>query len=92
MICYRAETAMVNLLMPHYKKSLDEGRMLVKEIINTQVDIVPDEQNKTLRVNLYGLSTSRANDALHQIIPDLNETQTIFPGTDMRLQFNLGTS
>lgn len=92
MICYRAETAMVNLLMPHYKKSLDEGRMLVKEIINTSADLVPDEENKTLQVNLYGLSTPRANEALHQIIADLNETQTTFPGTDMRLQFNLGTN
>lgn len=92
MICYRAETAMVNLLMPHYKKSLNEGRMLVKEIINTPADLVPDEENKTLQVNLYGLSTPRANDALHQIISDLNQTQTTFPGTDMRLQFNLGTN
>lgn len=92
MICYRAETAMVNLLMPHYKKSLDEGRMLVKELINTPADLVPDEQNKTLQVNLYGLSTPRANDALHQVVADLNETQTIFPGTDMKLQFNLGTN
>lgn len=92
MICYRAETAMVNLLMPHYKKSLDEGRMLVKEIINTPADLVPDEENKTLQVNLYGLSTPRANEALNQIINDLNETQTTFPGTDMRLQFNLGTN
>lgn len=92
MICYRAETAMVNLLRPHYKKSANEGHMLVKEIINTSADLVPDEANKTLQVNLYGLSTPRANNALQAIITDLNETHTTFPGTDMRLQFSLGTN
>lgn len=91
MICYRAETAMVNLLAPHYTKNKEEGRMLVKEIINTPADLKPDYQNNTLTVNLYGLSTPRANNVLNYLVNSLNETETTFPGTNTKLIFNYGT-
>ena len=37
MIAFRAETSVVNLLSEHYTKCLIEGRVLVKEIINSDI-------------------------------------------------------
>jgi hypothetical protein len=85
MIAYRAETSIVNLLEGHYSKAKDEGRMLVKEIVKTDADLQPDYENKTLTVRLHSLSTPRANRAVEQICQLLNETETVFPGTDLRL-------
>ena len=85
MIAYRAETSIVNLLDDCYSKTQDEGRMLVKEIVKTDADLKPDYESKILRVRLHSLSTPRANRAVERLCQLLNETETIFPGTDLRL-------
>jgi hypothetical protein len=85
MIAYRAETSIVNLLEDFYSKAKDEGRMLVKEIIKTDADLQPDYEKKTLTVKLHSLSTPRANKAVKQICQILNESETIFPGTELRM-------
>lgn len=53
MIAFRAETAFANLLSPHYKRAVDEIRMLVKEIIQADADLLPDYEQQTLTVRLY---------------------------------------
>lgn len=85
MIAYRAETSIVNLLDDCYSKAKDEGRMLVKEIVKTDADLQPDYEKKTLTVKLHSLSTPRANNAVEQLCQLLNETETIFPGTELQL-------
>ena len=42
MICYRAETAVANELGAYLKNYRDEKRMLVKQIIHNNADILPD--------------------------------------------------
>jgi hypothetical protein len=85
MIAYRAETSIVNLLGEWYSRTEDEGRMLVKEIIKTDADLKPDYESKTLTVSLHSLSTPRANRVVERLCELLNETETVFPGTDLRL-------
>ncbi len=85
MICYRAETGFAMLLATDYKKKTNEMRALTKSLINTNVNIIPDEKNKCLIVELYSLATPRDNFAVQNICQLLNETKTIFPGTDLTL-------
>jgi hypothetical protein len=85
MIAYRAETSIVNQLDDCYSKAKDEGRMLVKEIVKTDADLQPDYEKQTLTVKLHSLSTPRANRAVEQLCNLFNETETIFPGTNLRL-------
>jgi len=86
MICYRAETALANQIH-FYNRSEDEKRMLIKQIIQTPVDLTPDYKNKTLTVTLHTLSTPRYNQIAKTLTTLLNETETIFPGTDLSLIF-----
>jgi hypothetical protein len=85
MIAYRAETAVVNVLEDHYSRINDEGRMLVKEIIKSDADLKPDYDNHTRTIRLHSLSTPRANKAAESLCEILNDTETIYPGTDLRL-------
>lgn len=85
MIAYRAETAMTNLLTPHYAKAAEEIRMLVKEIIKSDADMIPDYEAKTLSIRLHSLSTPRANLAAKELCTILNDTRTIYPATELRL-------
>jgi len=87
MICYRAETAVANILTEYLKGTADEKRMLVKQIVKSHADIIPDYENKTLTVLLHCLSAPRFNHAADKLAELLNQTETIFPGSDLKLIF-----
>ncbi len=91
MICYRAETNFAILVSSSYKKRLNEMRALVRSIINTKANIIPDYKNKTLTVELYSLSTPRDNKAVANILDLLNDSETIFPGTDLKMIYKFAT-
>ena len=91
MICYRAETSFANLLSPGFKRSVDEKRTLVKSIIKSPADIIPDEQNNQLTIKIYSQSSSRMNAALQNVIQQINACQTKYPGTNLVLNFEIAT-
>jgi len=90
-ICYRAETALAALLSPHYKRTEDEIRMLVKAIINTPIDMEVDSENEELKITLYPLANQRSNEAVSKICQTINQTNTIYPGTNLRLTYKIAT-
>jgi hypothetical protein len=90
-ICYRAETSFANLLSAGYKKSINEKRALVKSIINTHADIIPDYKNNKLSIKLYSQSSPRMNGAIKKICSMLNETKTKYPGTNLIMKYNIAT-
>ena len=87
MICYRAESALASLVTPYLSRAREEKRMLIKQIISNNADLIPDYENNTLMVVLHSLSTPRFNRAAYQLAQLLNQTETIFPGTKLRLIF-----
>lgn len=92
MICYRAETSIAEQLNPFFSRAKEEKRMLIKQIFNTAADLIPDYTGKTLTVQLYSLSTPRANLAAEKLCELLNETETVFPGTKLKLIFKTTAS
>jgi hypothetical protein len=92
MICYRAETALAAVLSPHYKRTEDEIRMLVKAIINTPIDMEVDRENEELKITLYPLANQRSNEAVSKICDTVNATNTIYPETNLRLIFKIATA
>ena len=87
MIAYRAESSVAALACDHLKRAKDEKRMFVKQIITNNADLIPDYQNKTLTITLHSLSAPRFNYAAKQIADLLNKTETIFPGSNLRMIF-----
>ena len=92
MICYRAETALANLIAPHYKRANQEIRALIKSVINTPINMEVDRENGELKINLYSLANQRSNEAVGKICETLNATNTIYPGTNLRLIYNIATN
>lgn len=85
MICYRAESAVAFWITPSLCRAQEEKRMLVKQIISANADLIPDYENETLTVILHSLSANRFNHAAEELTKLLNETETIFPGTNLKL-------
>ncbi len=90
-ICYRAETAIANLLTAHYRKGSNEIRALVKSIIFTKADIYPDYKSNILTVRLNSLATPRDNMAINEICQTLNDYEAVFPGTKLKLVLKTAT-
>ena len=61
--------------------------MLVKEIIKSDADMIPDYEENTLTIRLHSLSTPRANRAARELCSILNDTETLYPGTNLRLAY-----
>jgi prepilin-type processing-associated H-X9-DG protein len=89
MIAYRAETAMVNILREKMSRD-DDGRKLMASIYQATVDIIPDIKAKELRVRFHHLTNAAEDRALENLLGQLNETETIFPGTELKLVYLMG--
>ena len=68
-----------------YKDAKKDGRQILQEIFTSDADMIPDYQKNILRIKLHSLSTPRANRAANKLCDFLNQTETLFPLTNMRL-------
>lgn len=89
MIAYRAETAMTGMLTGS-TIDIPAARRLLQDLFVTEADILPDAENKILRIRVHSASRPAANKALQLLFEELNESEIIYPGTDMRLIYALG--
>ncbi|MDO9039821.1 MAG: hypothetical protein Q7U65_00435 [Bacteroidota bacterium] len=87
MVVYRAESALYNTMSEFYKSTEKEGRVILKEIFTSDADMIPDYKNHTLTIKLHSLSTPRANQAVKDLCAFLNQTETRFPLTNLRLVY-----
>jgi hypothetical protein len=88
MIAYRAETALAPFLV---SSTVDfaAARTLLQNLFVTEADILPDAENKRLLVRVHSASRPAANRSLEQLLAKLNEAQVEYPGTDLRLVYEL---
>lgn len=90
MVAYRAETAMANLLRETISRP-DEVRCLLRGIYSGEADLIPDYEQDSLTVQLHYLANHSYDKAIQKLCDELNATETIFPRTNLRLIFKLGS-
>ena len=90
LIAYRAETAMAAILRDSLARP-DDARALLRDIFTTQADIHPNQEQGTLTVRLHHLTNRLSDQAARQLAEYLNTTKTIYPGTNLRLCYELGS-
>jgi hypothetical protein len=91
LIAYRAETSMASLLRDKLSRA-DDARALLRQIYDTEVDLIPDIENKTLTVRLHHLAQAAHDEAVRYLCDQLNATDTLFPDTELKLVYQLGAS
>jgi hypothetical protein len=91
MIAYRAESSLASLLREHLART-DDARSLLRQIFDTEADLLPDLTTNTLTVRLHHLTQAAHDQAIELLLAELNATQTIFPGTQLVLVFKIGSS
>ena len=93
MIAYRAETAMAGILREQDKMSRpDEARTLLQALYKTEADLLPDHEAGTLTIRLHHSANASTDGVIQKLCDELNETETVFPRTNLRLFFKVGYS
>ncbi len=87
MVAYQAESELLRLLAPHYKRVEDEGRTVVQDALMLAGDI--EVSGSELRVWLEPMSSPHRTRAIRAVCEKINETATVFPGSRLRLRFGL---
>lgn len=90
-IAYRSETAMCNTIKKHMGHP-NEARQLIRELYRSDADIKPDYENKKLTVYLHKLNHWKDDKVIEILCNQLNETATIFPGTDLVINYKMVSS
>jgi Transposase protein len=91
MVAYRAETSMAATVREKLARS-DDARALLRQIYNTEVDLIPNLDAQTLTVCLHHLTQAAHDTAARYLCDELTATETTFPGTNLRLIFKLGST
>jgi hypothetical protein len=91
MIAYRAETAM-SIILKEVMGKPKESRFILRQLFQSEANIKPDFNNKILEVAVHNFNNENTDKSIKFLCEKLNETETIFPGTDLRLFFKLVTS
>ena len=89
LVAYRSETAMANILRDQLSNP-DQARSVLRDLLRSDADIIPDPDTKTLTIRLHSMSTQRFNRAVEHLIESLNDAECTYPGTDYRLVYQLG--
>ena len=91
MIAYRAETSLVSIVREKLGRA-DDARSVLLQIFDTEVDLEPDLQANTLTVRLHHLTQAAHDEVARHLCEQLTETETVFPDTNLRMMFKVGSA
>lgn len=87
MVAYQAESDLMRLVTPHYKRAAGEGRTLVQSAFASDIEVTKNE----LVVTFAPQSSAHRTRAIAELCQDLNSKAYCFPGTRLRLRFGIRT-
>ena len=70
-----------------YTRADDEAHTLIRTALADSGDIIPD--GNTLHIRLDPLSAPRHTAAINELCRLLNDTDTVYPGTDLTLRYSI---
>jgi hypothetical protein len=67
----------------------EDARSLLRALYHTEADLLPDENAGTLTVRVHHQANRCNDEAIRHLGTELNQTETVFPGTQLRLVYEL---
>ena len=64
-------------------------RRHLRAIFQSDADIIPEPSNGILRIRILGTVSDAGDNATAGLLQELNLTRTIFPGTNLRMIYEL---
>jgi len=85
MVAYQAESDLLRLVAPHYRRADDEGRTLIQAALASAADLKVTKRE--LRVTLAAQSSPHRTRAIAVLCEDLNRKKSFFPGSSLWLTY-----
>ena len=85
MVAYQVESDLLRLVAPHYRRAGQEGRTLLQSALASAADLQVTETE--LWVTLAPQRSPHRTRALAALCEELNQTNTPFPGSRLRLHY-----
>jgi len=85
MVAYQAESDLLRMVAPYYRRVEDEGRTLIQSALASSADL--EVTQSELRVTLAPLSSPHRTRAIAALCEDLNRSNVRFPGSSLRLRY-----
>ena len=87
MVAYQAESDLLALIRGDYARADDEGRTLIQSALKSSGDI--EVKGDELVITLNTLSSPHRSKVIKALCEKLNTTHTVFPGTKLRLVYDV---
>lgn len=88
MIAYRAETALVPLLLDEHTDS-PAARTILQDLFGSAADLIPQADPPRLRVCVHRSARPVTDRRLQRLFAQLNEAELAYPGTELILHYEL---
>jgi prepilin-type processing-associated H-X9-DG protein len=85
MVAYQAESDLLRMVAPHYRRADDEGRTLIQAALASAADLKVTKRE--LRVTLAAQSSPHRTRAIAALCEELNQRKAVFPGSNLRLKY-----
>ena len=85
MVAYQAESDLFRMLAPHYRRVNDEGRTLLQSAFTSAADL--EVTDRELRLTLSPMSSAHKTRAIAALCEVLNQSETFFPGSNLRMRY-----
>lgn len=86
---YQVESALLGMLHKYYARSLDEGRTFLHAAFQSAARL--QVSTAELRVTISAQSSAHRTKALTELCAEINSFETMFPGTQLRIQLAVET-
>jgi transposase len=87
MVAYQVESDLLALVRPHYRRAGQDGRTLLHELFAISGEIRLAESE--LQIILAPLSSPHRTRAAQALCEQLDQTETTFPGSRLRMRFSM---
>jgi transposase len=87
MVAFQAESDLVRLVAPHYRRAEQEGRSLIRSALAS--DGVIHVTDDILRVSIAPMSSPHRTQALVALCDQLNDMDARFPGSNLRIRYDV---
>ena len=64
-------------------------RRHLRALLQADADIIPDPDNGILRIRILGTASNASDNAIAELLDELNQTRTAFPNTKLRMVYEL---
>jgi hypothetical protein len=83
MVAYQAESDLLRLIAPHYRRAADEGRTLIQAALASAADLKVTKRE--LHLALAPQSSPHRTRVIAALCQELNQRKVVFPGSSLRV-------